>query len=85
VTIEAQNGTSTTVTVPEDATVAVTRTITLADLAVGDSVTATPADTNDTTDDGSITARSVRKGDAGIGGFAPGGFGPRGGAGDATG
>jgi hypothetical protein len=86
VTIEAQDGTSTTVTVPQDATVSVTRTISLADLAVGASISATPADSNDTADDGSIAAGSVRKGDAGFGGFGgPGGFGPPGGAGDATG
>jgi hypothetical protein len=60
ITVTGQDGSATTVTTSADTTVTTLEDGTLADLAVGDTVTVTPS--GDTADDGSVPAQSITKG-----------------------
>lgn len=69
ITVAAADGTSVKVSITNDTTVTVTKSLTLADLATGDTLSAMGTTAGDV-----VTATSVRRGDLGRGGFGgPGG------------
>lgn len=86
-TVEAEDGTTTTVTLTDDTTYTVNKTISVDDLAVGDTVMVRGTATNDV-----VAADTIRKGELGAGGFGgggpgqapPAGAGPQDGSGDTT-
>jgi hypothetical protein len=63
ITVESADGSTVTVSTTADTTISVTKTITLGDLEVGDTVTAMGE-----TDGSTVTADTVQKGDFGFGG-----------------
>ena len=62
ITVESADGSTVTVSTTSDTTISVTKAITLADLEVGDTVSAIGA-----TDGSTVTADTVQKGDLGFG------------------
>ena len=68
ITVKRTDGTTATITTDASTAFTVTKTIALADLKVGDHVSA-----NGDVDGATVTATSVRRGDLPTGGFGPGG------------